>query len=153
MTSYHATDNTYNYGFEAENDTFSFTSNRQKVKNALTEEQKLDKGFFQLMINAFTTGKAVTIPVYASGSHGSTIRGAVTGANHTGYIVGTKDEDFFYGVIVSSSIVGKGRREPITLFFENPEQYERHMHTKVLVADKHKWVAKYTAAVNADAKR
>ena len=149
MTNYHAQDNTCNYNLQSDvEEIVSVGSNKQKLKNYITDEQRADTGFFQLVYNAFAgEKKKITIQVYASGSHGSVIRDAITGVKHSGYIVGSKDEDFFYGILVSSSIVGKGRREPITLFFKNPEQYERHMKTNVLTADKLAWNAKYIAAI------
>jgi hypothetical protein len=138
--------NGINYGYNNSDDGVSVTSNREKLKNAMTDAQKADKGFFQLKQMSAYTGKKLLVSVYASGQTGSTIRNAVTGEKQTGYKVGNYDEDLFFSVSISSghqSLTKLGRRDPITLFFDNPEQYERHMHVKLPVDTKLAWNHKY----------
>jgi len=138
--------NGFNYGYTNSDDGASITSNREKLKNALTDAQKADKGFFQLNQVSAYNNKKLLVSVYASGQTGSTIRNAVTGEKQTGYKVGNYDEDLFFAVSVSCghpSLVKLGRRDPVTLFFDNPEQYERHMHVKVPIDSKIAWKHKY----------
>ena len=138
--------NEINYGYEND-DNVSLSSNRQRLKNAMTDAQKADKGFFQL--EQRVKGRNVLIPVYASGQNGATIRDAITGEKQKGMKVGSYCEDLFFTAIISSghaSLTKKGRREPITLFFESPEQYERYMFTEVPTDVKQAWRTKYFQA-------
>jgi hypothetical protein len=140
-------ENKHDYGYVS--DDASFTSNRQNLKNALTDAQKEDKGFYQLKQRSSYNGKNLTIPVYASGQTGSTIRNAITGERSYNLKVGSYAEDLFFSSLVSSghsSLVKLGRRDPIVLFFDNPEQYERHMHTKVSNEVKSHWYKRYNQA-------
>ena len=70
------------------------------------------------------------------------IRDAVTGIR-TRYRACTSDEDFFYSVIVATGETGP---EPCVLFYDNPEQYERHFKTKVSPEAKSRWIAKLMEA-------
>jgi hypothetical protein len=136
--------NEIDYGYDSDSTENTFVSNRQKVKNVLTDLQKEDKGCFQLKRkNLDRKMKAIT--VYSSGSQGTTIRNACTGERIIGYRVGSSDEDLLYSVIISSSEI-PSRREPITLFFDSPEQYERHLFSTIHNVDKRIWIEKYLAA-------
>jgi hypothetical protein len=57
---------------------------------------------------------------------GATIRNAVTGFHEIGNRVGSAKEDQFFKVSLASG--EDGSREPRILFFDSPEQYERHFH-------------------------
>ena len=70
------------------------------------------------------------------------IRDAVTG-NRTKYRACSSDEDLFYSVLIASGETGQ---EPCILFYDNPEQYERHFKTKVSAESKSRWIAKLMAA-------
>ena len=74
------------------------------------------------------------------------IRDAVTGAQCAPYRVGTLDEELFFSVILSTGELGQ--RGPFVLFYDNPEQYEKHMATKVSKETKHAWFQKVLAARN-----
>lgn len=66
------------------------------------------------------------------------IRDAVTG-HRTPYRACTADEDLFYSVIIAT---GEAGNEPCVLFYDNPEQYERHFKTKVSPETKSRWIEK-----------
>jgi hypothetical protein len=66
--------------------------------------------------------KKRNVTVFASGGVGNTIKNAVSGDRYNGFIVGSKYEDMFFKTILHKN------GEPLTLFFETPEAYERHMH-------------------------
>jgi len=66
------------------------------------------------------------------------IRDAVTG-QRTQYRACTADEDFFFSVIVAT---GEAGNEPCVLFYDNPEQYERHFKTKVSAETNARWIEK-----------
>lgn len=74
----------------------------------------------------------------------SGIKHAITGAyqsdNGRFFRTGTKDEDLFFSVILATGEL-KENGAPV-LFYENPEQYERHFFTKLSQQIKNKWVEK-----------
>uniref|UniRef100_A0A6C0B9B0 Uncharacterized protein n=1 Tax=viral metagenome TaxID=1070528 RepID=A0A6C0B9B0_9ZZZZ len=73
-----------------------------------------------------------TITVFSSGSHGSYIRNAISGA-YTNDIVGSADEDSYFRV---SCPCGSERKK---LFFQSPEQYERHFDCNLEKDQKKNW--------------
>lgn len=113
--------------------------NNHIVKKFMVSTTK--KGFYSLKRKV--NNNNVNVDVYASGELGTNIRNAISGEYYYGYKVGTAKEDLFYKTCVSTSETGK---EPIVLFFENPEQYERHFYTQIDAADKERWYSKYNHA-------
>ena len=99
------------------------------------------KGFYSLKRKV--NKNRVNVDVYASGELGTNIRNAISGEYYYGYKVGTTKEDLFYKTSVSTFETGN---ESVLLFFENPEQYERHFYTQVDAADKERWYSKYNDA-------
>jgi hypothetical protein len=84
----------------------------------------------------------------SNSSPNSIIKHAMTGvfqSNGKGYYrVGTKDEDLFFSTLLATGEVGQ--TAPL-LFYDNPEQYERHFFTKVSQEIKDKWTAKRDRAL------
>jgi hypothetical protein len=80
--------------------------------------------------------KMVTIELYGSGCMGNHIRSAVNGFR-TSHIVGTQDENFYFTVV--DSIGHRGRKEPLFLFFDSPEQYEKHCYVTLPHNLKNAW--------------
>jgi hypothetical protein len=99
------------------------------------------KGFYSLKRKL--NNNKVSVDVYASGGLGTNIRNAISGEYYHGYKIGTKKEDLFYKTSVSTSETGN---EAVVLFFENPEQYERHFYTQLDTGDKERWYSKYNDA-------
>lgn len=64
--------------------------------------------------------------------------------------VGTKDEDLFFGVILATGETSGGA--PV-LFYDNPEQYERHFFIKVPQNIKDRWMEKRNIALHSFTKR
>jgi len=87
--------------------------------------------------------KFVTIENYGSGDVGTKIRNAVTGSRYN-FLVGTIDEDLFFKVTDASG--RDGRREPLILFYDSPEQYENHYFVSVSQDVKEKWRERSLAA-------
>jgi hypothetical protein len=110
-------------------------------KNAIAESENLDPNF-QKEIRTFNNTwngkyyKKITIKSYGSGQIGSRIRNAVTG-QYTPYIVGSKNEDLFFVVNDSTGLFG--RRDPLFLYYDSPEQYENHQFTLLNQKIKEKW--------------
>jgi hypothetical protein len=83
--------------------------------------------------------------LYGSGDIGCHIRHAITGFR-TPHIVGSKDEDLYY--VISDARGLTGTQNPLTLFFDSPEQYEKHCFTVVPQNIKDKWSKKFMEARN-----
>lgn len=70
--------------------------------------------------------------------------GTFQGIDGRFFRVGTKDEDLFFSVILATGELGQN---PSTLFYDNPEQYERHFFTKLPQHIKEKWTEKNNGAM------
>jgi hypothetical protein len=81
----------------------------------------------------------------------TTIRNAITGEKYNGFYTGTLDENLFFKVIDATAPVKN--KEPYILFYETPEQYERHTNQIVSKETKEKWNTKYLEAVKNYKKR
>jgi len=115
-------------------------------KQAVIEAKKADKNYqkyTQTLISDDNRHKKVSVECYGSGQFGSRIRNAVTG-QYTPYLVGSKDEDLFF--VVSDCIGRKGRIEPLTLYYDTPEQYENHQFVSLQSSIKEKWHKKNLVA-------
>jgi len=80
--------------------------------------------------------------------HNSGIKHAITGVYQSAggriFRTGTKDEDLFFSVILATGELGQNA--PV-LFYDNPEQYERHFFTKLPEHVKNRWVEKNRIAL------
>ena len=90
--------------------------------------------------------KNVTVECYGSGSQGSRIRNAFTGVYYTDacYKVGSIYDDILFKIIDSTAV--DGRREPLMLYYDNPEQYERHQYAILSQQTKQAWTDKQLEA-------
>ena len=61
------------------------------------------------------------------------------------YKVGSLDENLFFKVNMSVNGISDG---PRILFYDSPEQYERHFHMFVSVKIKTAWKTKYEERMN-----
>ena len=112
--------------------------NNTKVKKIMSNVYQSNKGF-HLIKRQSKDKKQHNVEVYVSGDQGSTIRNAISGSYYYGYRVGSKQEDSYFKVSISTGELGK---EQVTLFYETPEQYERHMYTVVDPESKQMWLEK-----------
>ena len=80
--------------------------------------------------------KKITIELYGSKGTGSTIKNAVTGVNYN-ILVGSSEEDLLFKVVEATGRYG--RKEPITLYYDSPEQFENHHFTSVDTDVKKYW--------------
>jgi hypothetical protein len=80
--------------------------------------------------------KNVAYELYGSKGVGTKIRNAVTGSK-TNYLVGSRYEDLFFKVTESSGT--NGRKDPLQLYYDSPEQYENHCFVKLDPEDKAYW--------------
>lgn len=89
--------------------------------------------------------KYATIENYGSGSQGSLIRNAITG-NKYNIQVGQKIENMLFKVIDSTGRYG--RKEPLILYYDSPEQYENHHFVSVSPEIKKRWHEKNVLSGN-----
>ena len=128
-----------------ENELVSSRTKTTKTMKQIVSEMYLEnkKGYNKSIKNI--RGKKVAIELFASGARGTTILNAVTGDRCNGHAVGSKDEDFYYKVnVCTGEIQG---REMCTLFYDSPEQYEKHMMMTVDTATKERWHQKQMSLV------
>jgi hypothetical protein len=117
------------------------SSDANLKKNSIADSEKLDPNFKKetRTFNNEWQGKfykKITIKSYGSGQVGSRIRNAVTG-QYTPYLVGSKNEDLFFVVTDSTGLFG--RKDPLFLYYDTPEQYENHQFTILNQKIKEKW--------------
>jgi hypothetical protein len=97
--------------------------------------KSVDKCYHKL--NRTINGKKVTIELYSTMCIPWTnIRNAASGS-YLNYRCGCSDEYLFYKVGISTT--EKGLSENSICFFDNPEQYERVMHSSVPQSEKEEW--------------
>jgi len=127
-----------------EEDMFHPLNPESQIDNTIVKKFMVSatkKGFYSLKRKV--NNNKVSVDVYTSGGLGTNIRNAISGEYYHGYKVGTVKEDLFYKTSVSTSETGN---EGVVLFFENPEQYERHFYTQIDALDKERWYSKYNDA-------
>jgi hypothetical protein len=124
---------------KAPSDTASFNSVQKKQKKMMDDLKKMDTGYNKLSRMIDDVKK--TIEIYGTNSTpGSNIRGALTGSYYRDFRVGSRDEDIFYKVAIATC---ECKNNDSIFFFDNPEQYERAMHTTVSQAEKEAWYLKF----------
>jgi len=134
----------YNNNYiETDSEEYTEILSHRNTRKVNVESKSADPGYN--CIYRVVHGKHAKIPFYqTSTTPNMFIRDAVTGVRCAPFRVGTADEDLFFSVILATGETG--RREPSVLFYDNPEQYERHFHTRVSAETKHAWMAKVTEA-------
>jgi len=110
----------------------SFLNPQKKKQRQLAEKAKMeDKGYRKMYID----GKKFEM-YFTTNSPGTAIRNAVTGVRFPQFPVGSKCEYLFFKVAVATGLAG---RDGAMLFYDTPEQYERHMKTDLNQSEKQHW--------------
>jgi hypothetical protein len=126
----------------------SLNSNKKKMKKMNDLLNNQDKDYRKYIFNNYH--KKYEVDAYSTQSTpGTKIRDAITGARNN-YKVGSYDEDLFFKVRMTIRHVGFEKDEnktETTLFYDNPEQYERHMHTTVSQEIKELWNERYRTQI------
>jgi len=140
----------YDYKYQMTNDadddnvSVNSRSNRQKVNKVLTETVD-DKLCFKTKRYDSDAYKMKQVIMFGSGDTGSTIRNAVTGEKYYGHRVGSKREDLYFKTRICT---GEFKSDnPVTLFYDSVEQYERHQHCAVDNACRAAFAAKQRVAI------
>lgn len=116
------------YNFDEENDCES----EHNVEKMLEKEKMKDKGYNVIYRRvARRDGRRYNkkFTVYTSSGIGSRIRDVETG-QYTSSIVGSKDEDLFYKVSLSTSECRSANGNN-TLFFMSPQHYANYLQCEV----------------------
>lgn len=93
--------------------------------------------------------KNYRVKVYITPNYpNSIIRNAITGTafkfqNGDYARVGSRDEDLFFSVLLAT---GEAGQTAALLFYDSPEQYERHMEETYPADGKSQWISKYVLA-------
>jgi len=131
----------YNEQFVMDESDDDYTLDSIKKKNRkLWEEYKKElKGIHK--INRMFNGKKYEIEIFSTSTTPRTmICDAITGSKYKEYRVGTLNEHLFFKVRLSTGELGKKCMD--SLYFDSPEQYERHMRTTLSQNIKEKWLKK-----------
>jgi hypothetical protein len=121
-----------------ENDCISLDS-KLKASNGFKIEDKNRVKIVKSVNAKWNDGKYyknVEIELFGTGYIGSRIRNAVSGAR-TRSLVGSKDENMFFQVADCTGF--DGRREPLNLYYDSPEQYENHFFVNLEQHVKEAW--------------
>ena len=113
-------------------------------KHKIYEKLAVSSNYLQLTINIQHLNKrgykTVKVGCYMAGSPGTTIINAVTGQKYPGHFVGKFEEDLYFKVMLCS---GENGPNPVTLFYDNPAQYEKHFYRELSQKTKEDWFEKY----------
>lgn len=127
----------YNQFYDYASDAGSYKNAKQGAKTAKYE----DPGFNSVPCSMKGKAQHQQIDFYeTSASPNRFIRDAITGVRRVPYRTGTADEDLFFSVRVAT---GEGRyADGSNLFYDSPEQFERHFRLTVSPAIKEAWQTK-----------
>jgi hypothetical protein len=136
-------EHSYNYQESiASSESTVYTSQRAKRK-AMEEVLKLDSGY---RVNGKKKNK---IEYYITClSPGTSIRNAVTGIREFNLKVGNPShEDQFFKIRYTADYINNVTG-PESLYYDNPEQCERHLKLNIKQSTKNKWQNKYNLAMS-----
>lgn len=132
----------------SETETSSIDTNRITQKIISSQIKNMDRGYVRFKHKQILDDgkiKNVNVEVYETRNcPGIHIRNAITGFAYP-YKVGSSAESLFFKV-TNACGTRSNERGPLTLFFDSPEQYERHMRGNVNKIVKEEWTSKYKKA-------
>lgn len=127
------------------NDPYDIT-NENDIDNELNsndEYNTIDKGYSK--IKQKVGGIYKNIEYYKTPNRpGAIVRNAVTGS-YTNVLVGSFKEDLYYKVNITAGQPDADKNNPSILFFDSPEQFEKHFYCTVSKITKDKWNLKNTS--------
>jgi len=136
--------NFFDDAYTDEGSTIETGSYARNVRRELKEIKQADPGYNSVrrrVVGPDEKVRTMRIVFYeTSSTPGMFLRNAMTGHRQEPYRTGTYDEDLFYSVCLATGETG--RRESSMLFYDNPEQYERHFFTQVPREIKDAWANK-----------
>uniref|UniRef100_A0A6C0E8G1 Uncharacterized protein n=1 Tax=viral metagenome TaxID=1070528 RepID=A0A6C0E8G1_9ZZZZ len=111
-------------------------------KKKYEDAKKADPGYHKLKryVNTKTGIKRESYELYTTSCDtGAIIRNAVTGVRFNKFRVGSRAESQFFKTRL---VTGETGRDGETLYFDSPEEYEKHMRITVPPEIKEKWLEK-----------
>jgi hypothetical protein len=119
----------------------TLNSDKYEEKRMIKEYKRLDQGYRKIKKNA---SRRYTLEFYYTSTLSDThIRNAISG-ERTRWRVGRKlEESLFFSVILATGELPNG---PYTLFYDSPEQYEKHQNLKISQRTKEQWYEKHLNA-------
>jgi len=119
----------------------TLNSDKYEEKRMIKEYKRLDQGYRKIKKNAL---RKYTLEFYYTPTLSDThIRNAISG-ERTRWRVGRKlEESLFFSVILATGELSNG---PYTLFYDSPEQYEKHQNLKISQRTKEQWYEKHLNA-------
>jgi hypothetical protein len=112
-------------------------------KKELNNIKSCDPGYGYIFIDKLLPSgknKKTRVDCYTTGVSGSNIRNAETGDFYK-YKVGSKDEDLFFKIALASGKL-KTKNSSNILFYDSPEQLEKHLFIEIDNYIKEQWVDK-----------
>lgn len=113
---------------------------KKRNRNMLDNYKKSDLGY-----NQVSNGRGKRKLEYYSTSYipGARIRNAITGGTYENYKVGHVHEDLFFKV----SYAGESSNQSVNvMYYDDPDQFERHMEVNLSDSVKTAWLSKYERA-------
>jgi len=132
--------------FNPVEDTQSLDYSSDHTSTDVESNRHGDSGYHRIKIGPKHNMK--TVEFYESKQFtGATIRYATTGF-YTSHKVGSQDQDLYFKVVNTTHPANNtGVHQPCHLYYESPEQWERHFHTYCPENIKTTWREKYNRAI------
>ena len=113
----------------------SLDSNNKQKRKYGANVKNIDKDYRS--ISKIVNGKKKETGFYSTSSTpGAFIRDAISGFRYREYLVGSATEKHFFKVKYTAY------KEPFTLFYSSPEQYERHTKSTLSQEMKQSWLSR-----------
>ena len=126
----------------------SVASNIKKQRKLIEDAKLADKGFHRVYRKHADKNKKkkLKVEIYETlGGTGATIRNAVTGKFENGVRVGSNQTRLFFNIALCTGETGPS---PADLYYNTPEECERHFHCTLTPEVKMKWLNAYIAESN-----
>lgn len=140
-------DNSVMMDFHGSENSSQMSLNRRKQKKLLEDYKKSDPNYYtykKMVLVDKNEKDNVKIEMYSTVlTPGNKIRDAVTGIRYHDR-VGSKNEDLYFKVRMTTI---HDPKNVITLFYNSPEEYERHQYVDVSNEIKELWREKNTRAL------
>jgi hypothetical protein len=136
--------------FYSEAGMFSLSSNVKHQHKIIDDMKKSDGGYnkiYRTVLSEDGLSKKIPIEIYTTRfTPNFKIRNAVSGLYEKNMYVGRRDEDLFFKAALATGEIKNSNSSH--LYFDSPEECERHMHTTISQDIKKKWFDKYLAEKN-----
>lgn len=136
LSSMHSLHSAGDYGYFAYKEEFDEPmKNARYMKTHGFVKNDPDHHRVDLVVNRKNVAVEYFITKYTPGT---LIRNAISGIRESKMYVGKKYEELYFKVALS--LPGSGNDRYGCLFYNSPEEYERHFHTTVAQSIKEKWL-------------